>query len=502
MMTSSIFPDNMIESFGLGLTYSIWFGLFGYALLKIINGLIGESKSELRYYTASSILFIVLFLTVYTIFDLSMSNNYIAANGQEYIRIRYSDSQNLSGIPAFLRFELFSQALSKLNELVIINTIPILISWLTGIALLSIRYFFALRSLKILRDSASPVCSSQIDIIIDRICSFLGISSKIEVAESRLITVPSVIGILKPIILLPAGMIINMPADQLELILAHEFAHIRRLDPWFKMMQSIIEILLFFNPFVWLISKSIDLEREKCCDDSALKVCDNRLALAKALHFIAEFNLQHSQALGFSGKSSDVLIRVGRILKPDLVKPESAAGSITGFAITTILSLVIIMMSLGTGVGNHAVKNSYSVNQANALGVVRNGDDILNILESKFGDSILLADKNFNSAQKSDKEFHSKVDGILKSSNEVRDDLVVELNKLLGDNSEFKNIMNDLEIDIPEIEKYYSKELLKNFNFSGSFNFDFDADLDLDDMKNLKDQITDLQENIKSLSNN
>ena len=491
---------NIIEAIGLGLTNSIWFGLFGYAALKILNALIGEDKPEVRYYLFSSIMFIVLFLTIYTISHLAVNNNYISANGQEYLRINYSSNQSTSNIPVFLQLQFFRQLLISLNEIIIVNISPILIAWITGVLLFSIRYFLAIKNLSNIKSCASTISDSGLDVIINKIRSAVGISLKIKVAESRLVAVPSVIGIFKPIVLLPAGIISSMPAEQIELILAHEFAHIKRLDPLFRFLQSVIEILLFFNPFIWLISKAIDSEREKCCDDSALKVCNNRLALAKALHFIAEYNLQSGIALGFSGKSSGVIPRIKRILKPEINSTGSTTGSASSFAVTIILTLILVTAFPRTSFDNYKNSNNNSVNQANAYRMIKNGDEIINTLENKFGQPESTTDTDPKSMQELKKEIRTNKNESIENAGIVSESLAEKINELLGDESEFENIMDDLEVNIPGIEQFYSPEFSEKLELSKSIVFDHDVNID--DFKELKNQIAEIQKSLEKLKAN
>ena len=96
------------------------------------------------------------------------------------------------------------------------------------------------------------------------------ISRPVRLLESAIAEVPVVIGYLKPVILIPAGLLANLPVDQVEAILLHELAHIRRADYLVNLLQTMVESLLFYHPAVWWISHVIRTEREHCCDDFVL----------------------------------------------------------------------------------------------------------------------------------------------------------------------------------------------------------------------------------------
>ena len=89
-----------------------------------------------------------------------------------------------------------------------------------------------------------------------------------------LVDVPSVIGTIRPVVLLPVAALTNLTPDQIEALLAHELAHIRRRDYAMNLAQTVAEALLFFHPAVWWMSARIREEREHCCDDVAVeRVC-------------------------------------------------------------------------------------------------------------------------------------------------------------------------------------------------------------------------------------
>ena len=85
------------------------------------------------------------------------------------------------------------------------------------------------------------------------------------------------------VILLPISTLSGLSREQIEMILAHELAHIRRHDFFVNLLQATVETLLFYHPAAWWISRRIRVEREHCCDDIAVDVCGNPLQYARAL---------------------------------------------------------------------------------------------------------------------------------------------------------------------------------------------------------------------------
>jgi beta-lactamase regulating signal transducer with metallopeptidase domain len=111
----------------------------------------------------------------------------------------------------------------------------------------------------------------------------LHVFKPVTLLESALVKVPTVIGWLKPVILIPPSALIGLTPQQFELILTHELAHIRRHDYLVNLLQTIIETLLFYHPAVWWVSLQIRCERENACDDLAVSLSSDPVIYARTL---------------------------------------------------------------------------------------------------------------------------------------------------------------------------------------------------------------------------
>lgn len=150
---------------------------------------------------------------------------------------------------------------------------------------------------------------------IDELSYNLGIQKTITLLESAIVKVPVVIGILKPVILVPAGLIINLSPQEVESILIHELAHIRRRDYFFNLLQCFVDVLFFFNPAILWISSLIRNERENCCDDIAIQQTRSKKQFVQALVSFHQYNLSApGYAMPFAEKKSRLLTRVQRIV--------------------------------------------------------------------------------------------------------------------------------------------------------------------------------------------
>lgn len=120
-------------------------------------------------------------------------------------------------------------------------------------------------------------------IFVKQISIQLGIKREVKIYLSELVETPLTIGFFKPLILLPLASINNLNTEQMEAVIMHELAHIKRFDYLFNLFLALIESTLFFNPFMLLISRHIKRERENCCDDWVLQYEYNATSYAYAL---------------------------------------------------------------------------------------------------------------------------------------------------------------------------------------------------------------------------
>ncbi len=164
-------------------------------------------------------------------------------------------------------------------------------TWLVGVTLLLARYAAAWWRVRGLHQLASQTVCSAWQATGNRIAARLGLDGVIRIVELAHIDVPFVIGCLRPIVVLPISVMSQLNVAQVEAILAHEFAHVRRHDYLVNLLQTLAETLLFYHPAVWWISTRIRDEREHCCDDVALRVCGDPVSYASALTEIESWRI-------------------------------------------------------------------------------------------------------------------------------------------------------------------------------------------------------------------
>jgi hypothetical protein len=183
--------------------------------------------------------------------------------------------------------------------------------WGAGVGLLSLCLAHGWRTIRRVRVSARELTDPVWTDRFARLHERLGVSTPVRLLGSASASVPMVIGWLKPVVLVPAGMLTGLSAAQIEALLVHELAHIRRHDYIVNLLQNVLETLFFYHPAVWWVSAQIRKEREHCCDDVAAGAC-GVLDYAQALASLAE--IRHmSPGFGLAANSAPVVDRIRRL---------------------------------------------------------------------------------------------------------------------------------------------------------------------------------------------
>lgn len=205
--------------------------------------------------------------------------------------------------------------------------------WMLGVIGLAWRVPHGWLQLRRLRRDSERVNDDTVLAALRRAADAIGVSRTVELLSHAAAKTPVTFGWLKPVILLPPATLAGLSPAQLEAILAHELAHIRRHDYLISLLQALVESLLFFHPAVWWVSRELSRERELAADDLVVDSLDNRVTYAKALANIAEAN-----ALPAPAASDGALInRVRRILSGDSAAPASSQGIWIGATLSAFM---------------------------------------------------------------------------------------------------------------------------------------------------------------------
>ncbi len=306
----SALMDKIIPAFGWMLIHSLWEGLLFAIITGIILMLTKKSGAAFRY-NLVLILFIMFICTCAFTFVLELDRAAIRALKP---LIPGGDG---TMVPAlfFGNVHSLKQLIKTFTDYFTANEPLVVMVWFV---------FFLFKSVKMLgslvynqqtrrRQVAEPSAYWS-----GKVAEFAGklqIKKVVTLLQSGYIKMPVVIGHLKPVILIPVGLLAGLPAEQVEAILLHELAHIRRNDYFVNFLQNIAETIFFFNPGLLWMSSLLREERENCCDDIALENTQNKVCFVQALISFKEHELYGSTyAVAFPGKKNYLLRRVTRIL--------------------------------------------------------------------------------------------------------------------------------------------------------------------------------------------
>ncbi len=218
---------------------------------------------------------------------------------------------------------------------------PVIVAlWLFGVTVLLLRTFRAWYHIRRLHKAALAWTPSSWQLPANRLTQRLRLRKAVRVVEFTAVDVPTVIGWLRPVIILPLAAVAQLSPGQVEAVLAHELAHVRRHDYLVNLLQGVAEAVLFYHPAIWWLSGRLREEREHCCDDLAIEICGDRDNYATAL---AELENRRTTAtvLGLAATDGPLLNRIRRILQvPGPVRIQPPNWTVT-LALAAIFTVVV-----------------------------------------------------------------------------------------------------------------------------------------------------------------
>ncbi|NLX59863.1 MAG: M48 family metalloprotease [Phycisphaerae bacterium] len=219
-------------------------------------------------------------------------------------------------------------------------------AWTVGVLLIGLWRLGGWMQVRRLTRLSAAAVPAHLELVMETLARRLGVSWPVRLVTSAVAGVPTMIGWLRPMILLPVSAAAGLTPEQLEVVLAHELAHIRRHDYLVNLVQVAVETLLFYHPAVWWISARIRSEREHCCDDLAVAVTGSRAAYARALERMA--SLRRGPVLAMSARGGRLLTRVRRILGLRDAEQAGPGGWLAGTVVLAAAVLVLYVCAAGT----------------------------------------------------------------------------------------------------------------------------------------------------------
>ena len=320
-----------VERLGATLLHFIWQGTVIAAAFAVARKC-AASRPETRYFLASAALVLMALSPVVT---------WVALHPAESNEVAASFQAPLSAArPAGVAYVPTAAAMETPRRPRVALLSWVVGIWFTGALLFALRLTGGWMTTRRLRSRGVHAASPEWQRALAALRARISLSKPVCLLVSALVEAPAAVGWLRPVILVPAGTLVGLPAAQVEAILLHELAHIRRNDYLVSVAQGIVESLLFYHPAVWWISRQIRVERELCCDDFAVGVTGDVLSYARALAEFAEAQ-RLSPVMGANG--GPLSYRVARLLGESRPAPRAVSGpavlaagvllGVTGFAV-------------------------------------------------------------------------------------------------------------------------------------------------------------------------
>ena len=331
---NDLIPDHLLYALGWTLVHSVWQLVLIGASLWVLLKLFSHRTPAFKYNLALGSLGITLIAAVATfIYQLDIP---VATTASEDLVLDAMVWSQMGEISATASESLIPKLIQWIE-----SQLPILVNfWFLGAILFLFRLVNSLSEIRILRKSSSISLDAQLNETVSRMASNLGISKKVQLRISEVGLSPITFGFLKPVILIPGGLIFQLSPAQLEAIIAHELAHVKRNDYLANLLQSTLEVVFFYHPCFWWMSQTVKELRENASDDLAVSAGVSAKELAYGLAEVLNFAKQNPPELALAAgkKRNPTLQRIKRIMGyPAQTYPQNPIISIP-MLITLILS--------------------------------------------------------------------------------------------------------------------------------------------------------------------
>jgi beta-lactamase regulating signal transducer with metallopeptidase domain len=323
ILASGISPE-LLQALGWTLLHFVWQGAGLAALFALANTVCRRATT--RYALAVLTLVLMMAMPVITFTGmLRQTDPAVPAGAREY--------SARAAVPA-----LAAAARQHSGAPVVGNAMPqpagllwFVEAWFLGVVVLSLRTAGGLFVIERMRRIEIKPVAQELREKCLALQRKMGLERVIRYCECLRLDAPAVLGWFRPVVLLPARALTGLTEAQIEAVIAHELAHIRRLDCFVNLFQIGVETLLFYHPAIWWVSQRIRTEREYCCDDEALVVCGDAVSYARALTLMEEWRTAPS--LMMAANRSPLSQRVVRLLGLEgTTSRVRAAGLAVGFA--------------------------------------------------------------------------------------------------------------------------------------------------------------------------
>jgi len=316
MIDAILYADfSLATIFGQTILHSIWQITLIALILRLLLFLTSKNAANVRYWLSLGAMILAVIWSIHT-FSSKWEQYHLEANS-----IQHSASAEVAStfVPTMEFNQLFIGSFEENTRLLSQFMEPIMpylaIFWLFGMCFFASRIIVGLFDLRLFSKKSTHDFPNHWQSRFEVLKQLSGIGRKVEVRLSELVPVPITYRFFRPIILLPISVFTGLTDDQIEVLLLHELAHIRRHDYVINLLQSIIEVLFFYHPFIWWISKNVRAEREHCCDDEVMNLRHQPMLYAQTLTQIQSqhFSLKTNLAMSVNGNKGVFTQRIYRL---------------------------------------------------------------------------------------------------------------------------------------------------------------------------------------------
>ena len=343
-INTQLLSSHFLDSLGWAIVHSIWQGIIALSLVLLYKTIASNKSPASHYVVQMSCLGLCLisFITTFGIYYTLSEAGFSTALGT-------SHEEFLSTTDVAHTVQVLSMNENQFN--INLNSLTPLVGvlWCVGFLFMATRYVGAFYTTQQLKEKGTTPAS---DIWVDRFLALAknsGVTTKARLLISKHVDGPLTIGFFKPVVLVPASFLTALPRDQIEAILLHELAHIRRFDYLLNLIEVCIKTVLFYHPAIHIICRHIDEHREQACDDIAVSQTHNPHPLVLGL---ASLRLQEHKELAMTANDEEtpLLFRLKRLTGP--IEKQKRPEQIVFSVITAILiaSLVIGSSSIAASI--------------------------------------------------------------------------------------------------------------------------------------------------------
>ena len=351
---NSFLPPDVVEAFGWMILHSLWQGAVISVILGLMMILTRKFSAKSRYFIAIVAMLFMPVASVYTFFryytpvksvetvEVSAVKNEPAVTGE-----KTQIMENQVAVATQPAAEMGFTDRMRSYRKYFYQHIPLIVTlWMLGMLVFALKFLGGLAYTQRLKHYRVQPVSDEWQKAFSRLAEMLNLNKAARILQSTLVKVPMVVGYFKPVVLIPVSAFTGLSPGQLETVILHEMAHIVRRDYLINILQSVVEIIFFYHPAVWWMSKMVRAEREHCCDDIAIEKSGDSVSFAKALANIQEQVYDNEKlAMAISGRSKNLMKRIQRLLN----QPNMKTNFTEGFTASCIIFAGIFIMMLNTG---------------------------------------------------------------------------------------------------------------------------------------------------------